>query len=621
MTKTVLGLIILLGCGVLPGSLAAESQASERVFIFRNSSRDIDEFRAFARVAGRLKPYGRVQIDIGILADKSWYEIPEGGSPWHEYAANHASLWKFFPHPKIAPFLPAEWVAKNRELLLAKAAVLRELGLEAALSSNDTHFLPEAFFQKYPYLRGPRVDHPRRSKREEFSWCVDLQETRDMIEWMAAEMKRNVPEIKTVMSFTNDSGSGLCWGAALYSGPNGPRHCSGRNAGVRVRDLMLAIHRGFEKGGGKVVIRTGGNFWQNEEDVVLPLLPPGTYLSRRDPSSMTVSTLVNDAYPILGLINPLAVLSAMERYDDPNTRTIIVNTTPSYARFDERIETVERLIDIMEDCIKSPSHGMAARFDRLRQWAVRWGGKQNADRLFEAFYRVDEAMRLKQAAVPRYSNLYCGVSLRHLTRPLVIRPDLLSNKEESYFLPYIFNIHESEARNDYIDLHGSRFTGPGRWDDPGLRSALTDATTAARILESAKGAPEQKWFNQLGTSLKMWASEVRSIHNFYFAQLLRDRNEKALAGDPKIPDKLVTWTGDRDFIEWNNIQRDEFDNTNELIALLQNGGLPYLAHASIGKYEDTFFLGPDPIGALKRKAEIMRKHWLDVQDYLASPLK
>jgi hypothetical protein len=612
---------VLCAFAVLTLLPAQAPQRTEKVFLFKNASRDVNEFRAFAKIASRLKPYGRVQIDIGQVAERARHELPPGGSPWHEYAYNQSSLAKYFPHPKIAPHLPAEWVAKNRALLVAKAAVLRELGLEAALSSNDTHFLPESFFRQYPHLRGPRVDHPRRSKKEEFAWCVDLAETREMIEWMAAEMKRNVPEIRTVMSQNNDSGSGLCWGAALYSGANGPRHCSGRNAGVRVRDLMLAIQRGFEKGGGKVAVHFGGNFWQNEEDVILPLLPPDGYLSRRDRSSTGVGTLASEAYPVLGLINPLRVLAAMERYEDAATRTVHVSARPSYGRYDEPLETVERLVALVEDSIRNPVHGLIPRLTRLRALSARWGGEQNAERLLEAFCKMDEAMRLKQTIAPKYSNIYLGISARHVTRPLLIRPDLLLPEEERYFLPYIFNIHESEARNDYIDLHGSRITGPGAWNNPGIRNALDTAVSAAATFESLNGAPEQKWLTQLAMSLRIWASEVRSIHNFYSAQMLRDRNKEALEGQPKIPSKLATWEGDRDFIEWTHIQRDEFDNANELSALLEKGGLPYLAHATKPEDEDTFLLGPDVIGALKRKTQLMRDHWLDVQKYLASPLK
>ena len=607
---------------IAPAIIPAPARPAEaKTFIFSNASRDLEEFRAFAKLAGSLKPYGRVQIDIGALADKTWHEVVKG-SPWHEYASYSSTPAKFFPHPKIAPHFPADWVERNRALLLAKASVLRELGLEAAFSGKETHFLPESFFRQYPHLRGPRVDHPRRSTKEEFAWCVDHDETREMIEWMTAELKRQVPEIKTILTKTNDAGAGLCWAAALYSGPNGPESCRHRGAGVRLRDLMEAVHQGARKGGGDVDIQIySSNFWQNEEDVVAPLLPPKTYLDTRDASQMSVGSLINEAYPIKGLIDPLEILEEMERYDDPNTRTVFLRFTSMYARADEQPATVEKTLEIVRDWIAEPAHGLTARLNKLRKLAARWGGEANADRLFEALYRMNEAFRLKQAVAPRYSNFYCGVSARHLTRPLLIKPDVLTAEEESYFLPYVFNIHESEARDDYIDLHGSRITGPAMWEDAGLRRALNSALSAARILESLKDAREQKWLRQLALSLKLWVSEVRSIHNLYFAQLIRDQHREVLAGEPRIPDKTSTWTGDPGYLEWMKIQRAEFDNANELLRVLEDGGLDLVSRAKTPRHEDTFVLGPDIRDALKRKVRIMRERWLDAQRYLAAPLK
>src|SRR5207249_5457221 len=126
-------------CALIPVLLATTASGAapaSRTFIFTNSSRDLGEFRAFAKIASRLKPHGSVQIDIGVLASTAMFEMPPAWSAWHEYAIFNANLSKFFPHPQIAPYLPADWVTKNRELLMAKAAILRELGLEAALSSN-----------------------------------------------------------------------------------------------------------------------------------------------------------------------------------------------------------------------------------------------------------------------------------------------------------------------------------------------------------------------------------------------------------------------------------------------------------------------------------------------------
>ena len=84
-----------------------------RTFIINTCIRDLDEFRKLVKLATRLKPYGTVQINISTLADKGFYEIPKGGSPWHEYASNKQTPYKFFPDPKIVPFIPAEFVKKT----------------------------------------------------------------------------------------------------------------------------------------------------------------------------------------------------------------------------------------------------------------------------------------------------------------------------------------------------------------------------------------------------------------------------------------------------------------------------------------------------------------------------
>src|SRR5688500_2101640 len=171
------------------GLLISDNKPVEdKVFIINAPIRNLDEFRKLAKQALRLKPYGRVQINISTLADKSFHEIPEKGSPWHEYASNNPSPFKFFPDPKLVPFIPAEFVKKNRQLLLDKAKILRELGLEAAFFGYEPNFLPAAFFEAYPDMLGPRVDHPRRSTEKAFAPCTNVKETQEMYTGMMAEM-------------------------------------------------------------------------------------------------------------------------------------------------------------------------------------------------------------------------------------------------------------------------------------------------------------------------------------------------------------------------------------------------------------------------------------------------
>ena len=188
-------------------------------------TRNVADFETFAKLVEPLKKHARVEIGISTLAEKTHADVPPGGSPWHEYTSTLSTIQKFFPHPKIAPFMDTKHVAKNRELLRAKAKVVKKFGYGASFGNHFPFFLPEEFFAKYPHLRGARCDHPRRTRREAFALCVDHPESLEMIREMTAELSREVPEISAMSLSTNDAGAGLCWSAWLYPGPNGASAC------------------------------------------------------------------------------------------------------------------------------------------------------------------------------------------------------------------------------------------------------------------------------------------------------------------------------------------------------------------------------------------------------------
>lgn len=590
----------------------------EKLIIFRRSVHDLRDYRDFAKVAARLKPWGKVCVEISDLAEKSWCDLPEVRSPWHEYATYLTSIHKFFPHPKIAEHLPMDWVAKNRELLMGKAEILSEFDLGAFYFGCDPFFLPYSFYAEHPHLRGPRVDHPRRSNRAEFSYCCDQPEGLELLETMIGELKRNVPHLASYQFLTNDSGGGFCWSDYLYSGRNGPRHCQLRNAGERIRDVLQAVHNGAIKNGGDIDVHIKGNLTQYEHDMVLPIAPENTYLAanfRGDPKSMSVGNV--GVYPARGLMDPLALINGIQRFQNENIRTCFIRLDTGYNRGPELVSTIDKLVDVVEDCLREPTSTLFSRLERLRKLASAWGGPENADKVMEAFYSMNESM----GGTRKHSAFFEGVSTRHINRPMVVKPDLLSPEEESYFLPHIFNNSDEEARQDYVDIHGGRkdtaFQGDWFWDG-GFRGALNSLIATANKLESIDDAPESEWFKQVGTSLRIYASVVRSCNNFFFAQVFRDRYKEALAGEP-IDQRKVRVKASDNFAQWYEISQDELHNTEELIRLLENGGSEILVTSNTRKEEDTFVLGPDIVDHLKKKVKVMLDHWLDVQNYVESP--
>lgn len=216
---------------------------------------------------------------------------------------------------------------------------------------------------------------------------------------------------------------------------------------------------------------------------------------------------------------------------------------------------------------------------------------------------------------------------RWITRPLLIKPDLLSLEEEAYFMPYIFNIHEEEARQDYIDLAGSRMVpggmAPTRSDPrlPAISTVVSLLRQAATRLEACHNAPNADWLLSTARSIRLWMNLLRPPTTFMGPRSSGIAARRALAGPAVITSKAPTWTGDENLLAFNEIQRDELDNTAELISMLKEYGLELIVRSHSAEDADTFQLEPNLIDHLHRKIEIMRTHWLDGERYLTSPFK
>jgi len=619
--------IFFLASGFLPYPspeliLAQQTPAGDHkvTFVITAPMRDLGEFRELAKQAARLKPHGNVEVTISTLAEKGFYEIPEGGNFWYEYASYNPTPYKFFPDPRITPFIPADFVKKNRDLLLARAKILREFGLGGAFWSYEPNFIPQPFFEAYPQFLGPRVDHPRRGNYPAFAPCIDIQETRDMFAGMVAELLKNVPEIHTIFFKTNDAGSGLCWSDWQYSGPNGPSACRDIGMGERVASLMNSFRDGAAREGKKISIHlTGSMFSDQEKEDISRHLPPDCYFqSNTSDEVQSVGSEIGAKYPVRGLIDPSGILEGIHSIG-PATGTVFINFRSYYDRSYELPSVIEKVIDMFIRYLGTPAPGNEIEEKQeLYKLCEAWAGEKDAQKLFDAFRIMEEAETYKRSAVGNASGIYWGVSARQITRPLVAVPQMLSGEDESYFMPHVFNASEDEARMDYTDIHGSHNTIP----EGAMNRYLSGLKRAATLLEQIDGTvPEKDFIRNMALALRIHRSIMRSAGNFAEAQAIRDRNAEKFRQPPHRPDKSVTWEGDPDRQAFVTIMRDELDNTLELISLLENGGMNLVCHATDPRYEDTFLLGPNVVDQLRIKRNIMLAHWTDIEGYLATPFK
>ncbi len=588
--------------------------------------RSAAEFEPFAALAARLQRFGEVSMNVSQLSGKTLEDVPEGGSSWHEYTACLPVLnKKFFPHPKEAPFLNMAYIRKNVALLRACVRVLRKHKLKASFNTHDPFFMPEAFFTRNPHLRGARLDHPRRSRKEEFGICRDCSEGQEMLAWNMAQLIKEMPELTTLFWLTNDAGAGICWNDYLYPGPNGPDACRHLNTGQRVANII----NGFNRGAGRVLetVILHANFTRAERDLFPHNIDPAhMYSLGLDDRLVSVGPVIDN--PIRGIFDPVAMVAALEKAQASKVRKIMIGLGTNYSRNHELPETAEKVIEIIESFFDAPCAGTIGRLSFLRGLCVRWVGEKQADALLEALIALNEAYKYKQATMPRFTGNYVGVSMRHITRPLVALPEKLTPEEEAYFLPQVFNPNLQEARMDYLDWHGGKLRA-GAADEETPDPRVNEVSVAcgrfngvADVLEKLDGKGDAAIFRGMAISIRMYSSILRSIGNFYAMQIVRQRNAARFAAGPQVPSKVASMTGDQDLLLIHEYMRDELDNTARLLDLIENGGKQRMVLAvRPGDVEDTFMLGANIVEQLHKKTTIMRRHWLDASAYLAPPHK
>ncbi len=174
--------------------------------VFSAPAGDLAAFRAFAVRAAAL---GATHILISDLPKSRWQWDLDRSDPYPNWGMMQASLFKVIVPPELAAWLPADYARRNLEIVRARGAILRELGLKAVFLGIEPAWVPEAVFTAHPDWRGPRCDQPVRSRHAYYALCVDQPAVLAMYRRAVAALCQAAP-IDTFDLITNDSGGGFC---------------------------------------------------------------------------------------------------------------------------------------------------------------------------------------------------------------------------------------------------------------------------------------------------------------------------------------------------------------------------------------------------------------------------
>lgn len=174
-----------------------------------------------ARYIATLARCGFTHVEVNGLATHTAFEPGVPGEYYSQFYSYGPGLMQFVDTTITRGIYDTSYLQANLNRLKKLAAMGRQYGLTPGLLAYEPRTLPESFFQKYPTLRGARVDHPFRSRMPRYTMAQDHPVARAHYKELVQNLMAEVPELGYLSVWTNDSGSGFEHTASLYSGRNG----------------------------------------------------------------------------------------------------------------------------------------------------------------------------------------------------------------------------------------------------------------------------------------------------------------------------------------------------------------------------------------------------------------
>ena len=164
---------------------------------------------------------GFTHLEVNGLATHDPHEESVSGEFYAPFYTYCPGLNQFVESPLTHGLYPADYLQANMQRLKHLAALGRRYGLKPGLLCFEPRTLPERFFQRYPTLRGARVDHPLRSRLPRYTPAQDHPAVREHYRALMHALMNEVPDLAYLSVWTNDSGAGFEHTASLYVGRNG----------------------------------------------------------------------------------------------------------------------------------------------------------------------------------------------------------------------------------------------------------------------------------------------------------------------------------------------------------------------------------------------------------------
>ena len=184
-----------------------------------------EHFKTLARM-------GSNYAEVNGLAFPVPIETGPRGELLHRFYTYCPALDQFVTSRLNKGFYDSDYLQANLNNLKNNAALAEKYGLLPGLVCFEPRSVPDELLQRYPVLRGARVDHPMRSFRPRFNLSVAHPVVLDHYAEMMENLMHEVPRLDYLSIWSNDSGAGFEYTSSLYVGRNG--------GGYLVREWLAA---------------------------------------------------------------------------------------------------------------------------------------------------------------------------------------------------------------------------------------------------------------------------------------------------------------------------------------------------------------------------------------------
>ena len=593
---------------------------------------------------------GFSHCEVNGLAFPVPFERGPQGELLHRFYTYCPSLDQFVSSKLNKGIYDDDYLQANLNLLKTNAELAGKYGLSPGMVCFEPRSVPDNLLQRYPMLRGARVDHPIRSWHPRFNLSVAHPVVQQHYAEMMEAILREVPSLEYISVWSNDSGAGFEYTNSLYVGRNGGgyvvREWKGDTeiAEAAANNLVRFMHI-LRDAGRKVnpnfrtLIRLEP-FWAEHEYIwsqlgngldveVSSLLTKGWGLAYHHPkykeareihgtalhnrfvdaekpvieelrkkgSDVDVyfnGSLLWNHEPLIGIPFPWLVFDKLKDMAKQGVATACLNgggTPPSFAPYNINLELIR--------AFQANSSLDLNRF--LLQKAKEWIGADLARDLVKVWRHSDEAFRSFPLPIWIYSSW--GVWYRLLTRPIVPNIEAISEEDRSYYEKFLLATSHNRCRVDF------------RYD---VGFDLVDPAHAHACLKLI----DRDLFPEIDAAFKRLNGMKKAASTNFASTCVEDLSDRfrALKCWYRTQRNVTAWVaGVHTYLETNdnNLKKksrallremvlDEIENTKDLLKLWETSKTNWMIVSGVG--ETTFIYYKNFGEHLKRKIELMKGH-------------